>query len=122
MMILKAKVPKVLVKGAENTSELECKVCKGWLNHWKKLAGYKQDVKIKCCHPAHERSGEKIADRGAHVMKCPTVKNDNPSKELFIIPVCKEHIIKEKEAIRIPDEMLVDARPCKPRTIGARRR
>ena len=108
----------IWVMGVSNTSNLECKVCKGWLNHWKKLAGCN---KVNCCHPAHERTGGKIADSGVHVKKCSTNESEKTSKELFIIPVCKEHIITKMEAIYISDKMLGDAEPCNPRTIEPRK-
>jgi hypothetical protein len=98
------------VVGVSNTSNLKCKICGEWIKHWKKLAGCNE---VNCCHPAHEKSGKKIADIGTHGL-------DISSKKHFIIPVCKEHEISNKEAIYISDEMLVDASPCNPRTIGAR--
>jgi hypothetical protein len=131
MMTLKSSVASIWVRGADDTSDLECNVCKGWLNHWKKKAGLKKDDKINCCHPDHTPE-EKAADRGAHVRKRKTPEDrkaveltindllDISTKRLFIIPVCEEHNITGTKSILIPKEYLMDAEPCDPRTIGAR--
>jgi hypothetical protein len=34
------------VKREKNTTHLKCKVCEGWLNHWKKLARHNEDDEI----------------------------------------------------------------------------
>jgi hypothetical protein len=126
MVILKnAEEPKIWVRGAEDTSDLECEVCDGWLNHWKKLKGISNDVKVNCCHPRHKKTGNKKADRGAHVIKTDTPEDkakielsqtdisDIMSEKLFIIPVCEEHNITGGKSILIPKRLLADAKPCK---------
>jgi hypothetical protein len=119
---------RILVRGGKNTSDLECKVCESWLNHWKKLSGVNKNV--YCCHPEHKKTKKKLADRGAHVKKIDTPEDqpkrdlsqidisDIKSGKLFIIPVCEEHNITEKENILIPKILLVDAKPCKEETFG----
>jgi len=116
---------KIWVKGGENTSDLKCEVCQGWLIHWKKLARVSKDESVNCCHPDHKKTGDKIADRGAHVTKRETPKDktkaelsqtdisDMKSGKLFIIPVCEEHNITENNSILVPKKLLVDATPCK---------
>jgi hypothetical protein len=120
MMILKAKVPKVLVRGAEDTSDLKCKVCGEWIEHWRKLAKVGKDTDIYCCHPDHKNMEKKLADRGAHVKVCKSDGTNIPNGKMFIIPVCEKHNITEKETILIPENMLKDASPCNPRTIRPR--
>jgi hypothetical protein len=124
MKILGKSVSSIWVRGAENTSDLECTVCKGWLNHWKKKAGLQQNDEISCCHLHHKTLGEKVADRGAHVMKCHTPEgytrvelsqediSDIKNKKMYIIPVCDKHNITGTEVVLIPKEYLMDAEPC----------
>ena len=115
----------IWVEGGKDTTGLECSICKGWLNHWKKLKGINKDVGINCCHPDHIKTGNKLADRGAHVKKRETPKSeeyiilsqadilDIASGKLFIIPVCEEHNITDEKSILVPKILLVDAEPCK---------
>jgi len=116
---------KIWVRGGEDTTGLECEVCQGWLNHWKKLTGASKNKSVNCCHPAHKKSGDKAADRGAHVIKRETPEDkadielsrtdisDIASEKLFIIPVCENHNITGGKSILIPKKLLVDATPCK---------
>jgi hypothetical protein len=125
MLIYKEEEPKICVRGGKGTSGIECEVCDGWLNHWKKFNGLKKDEKVNCCHPDHKKTGNKIADRGAHVVKLNSLENktniklsptdisDIINKKLFIIPVCEKHNITENENIIIPKNLLVVAKPCK---------
>jgi hypothetical protein len=113
---------KIWVKGAKDTTNLKCKVCEGWLNHWKKLAGLDENDDVYCCHPDHAETGRKVAELGAHVEittapeGCKTVKLILEDLvrigERYIIPVCKEHNIIETDRILIPQRLLMDAKPC----------
>ena len=120
---------KIWVKGATDTSELECEICGNWLDHWKKLSGIGNSKDVFCCHPEHkERRAPRLADRGAHVVKMHSPEGekelssttwediedtmDTESETMFIIPVCKHHNITDTTCIEIDRNILASADPC----------